>query len=72
MRWAKKRHPRLPWVHAVAGFAGDFTGVRRFAERDHKNIVRWTMYPEPGGHYAAHTEPSVLAGDIRAFYGSLT
>lgn len=41
----------------VAGFAGDFSGVRRFAERDHKNLVQWTMHPEPGGHYAAHLEP---------------
>jgi pimeloyl-ACP methyl ester carboxylesterase len=53
----------------VAGFAGDFSGVRRFAERDHKNLVQWTMHPEPGGHYAAHLEPGVLAGDIRDFYG---
>jgi epoxide hydrolase len=52
----------------VAGFAGDFSGVRRFAERDHKNLVQWTMHPEPGGHYAAHLEPEVLADDIRDFY----
>jgi len=52
----------------VAGFAGDFSGVRRFAERDHQNLVQWTMHPEPGGHYAAHLEPDVLADDIRAFY----
>jgi hypothetical protein len=52
----------------VAGFAGDFSGVRRFAERDHQNLVQWTMHPEPGGHYAAHLEPGVLADDIRAFY----
>jgi hypothetical protein len=55
----------------VAGFAGDFSGVRRFAERDHKNIVQWAMHPEPGGHYAAHTEPDVLADDIRGFYAVL-
>jgi hypothetical protein len=55
----------------VAGFAGDFSGVRRFAERDHKNIVRWTMHPEPGGHYAAHQEPQVLADDLRGFYAAL-
>ena len=55
---------------AVAGFAGDFAGIRRFAERDHRNLVRWTMHPEPGGHYAAHLEPGVLAGDIRAFYAA--
>jgi hypothetical protein len=26
------------------------------------------MYLEPGGHYAAHLEPDVLADDIRGFY----
>jgi hypothetical protein len=52
----------------VVGFAGDFSGVRRFAERDHQNLVQWNMHPEPGGHYAAHLEPDVLADDIRAFY----
>ncbi len=56
----------------AAGFAGDFSGVRRFAERDHKNLVQWNMHPEPGGHYAAHLEPEVLADDIRTFFGSLT
>jgi len=55
----------------VAGFAGDFSGVRRFAERDHKNIVAWHLHPEPGGHYAAHLEPQVLADDIREFYRNL-
>jgi epoxide hydrolase len=55
----------------LAGFAGDFSGVRRFAERDHKNIVRWTIHPEPGGHYAAHQEPEVLADDIRGFFAGL-
>ena len=55
----------------VAGFAGDFSGVRRFAERDHKNLVQWNMHPEPGGHYAAHLEPDVLADDIRDFYRGL-
>src|SRR5512132_3567523 len=26
----------------VAAFAGDFSGIRRFADRDHANIVRWS------------------------------
>jgi hypothetical protein len=26
------------------------------------------MHPEPGGHYAAHLEPDILADDIRSFY----
>ena len=55
----------------LAGFAGDFSGVRRFAERDHKNITQWNQYEQPGGHYAAHQEPEVLADDIRAFYAAL-
>ena len=55
----------------LAGFKGDFSGVRRFAERDHKNIIQWNLHQEPGGHYAAHTEPQVLADDIRNFYASL-
>src|SRR5580692_4782029 len=24
-------------------------GVRRFAERDHANLVQWNLQPEPGG-----------------------
>lgn len=55
----------------VAGFAGDFSGVRRFAERDHQNLVQWNAHAEPGGHYAAHLEPVVMANDIRAFYAAL-
>jgi epoxide hydrolase len=56
---------------AVSGFAGDFTGVRRFAERDHKNIVQWRLHPEPGGHYAAHLYPDILAADIGSFFAEL-
>jgi hypothetical protein len=26
------------------------------------------MHPVPGGHYAAHLEPDILADDIRGFY----
>jgi epoxide hydrolase len=55
----------------LAGFTGDFSGVRRFAERDHKNITQWNLHQEPGGHYAAHQEPEVLADDIRSFYAAL-
>jgi hypothetical protein len=53
----------------LAGFAGDFSGIRRFAERDHKNIVSWNMYPS-AGHFAAHKAPDQLVGDIREFYRS--
>jgi hypothetical protein len=50
-----KQHPEPTTVPlGVAGFSGDFAGVRRFAERDHTNLVQWNIHPEPGGHYAAH------------------
>jgi pimeloyl-ACP methyl ester carboxylesterase len=55
---------------ALAAFAGDFSGIRRFAERDHKNIVRWTTF-DGGGHYAAHKAPDLLVPDIRAFFTEL-
>jgi len=55
---------------ALAGFGGDFSGIRRFAERDHSNIVRWTMY-DRGGHFAAHKASAELIGDIREFFASL-
>lgn len=55
----------------LAGFAGDFSGVRRFAERDHANLVQWNLYGQPGGHYAAHLATDVVAEDIRAFFAKL-
>ncbi|PXY19382.1 epoxide hydrolase family protein [Prauserella muralis] len=65
-------HPTEPTTVPIglAGFANDFQSIRRFADRDHKNIVSWNTY-ESGGHYAAHEEPELLAADIRAFFGSL-
>jgi pimeloyl-ACP methyl ester carboxylesterase len=56
----------------LASFAGDFGGIRRFAKRDHQNIVQWHVYDAPGGHYAAHLEPEVVAVDIRQFFGKLS
>jgi pimeloyl-ACP methyl ester carboxylesterase len=55
---------------AVAAFGGDFSGVRRFAERDHHNIVRWSTFGH-GGHFAAHKVPDLLVDDIRSLFGSL-
>lgn len=52
----------------LAGFRGDFWGIRKFADRDHAHVVQWNVYDEPGGHYAAHLYPDVLAGDIRGFF----
>ncbi|MEU4248174.1 TIGR03086 family metal-binding protein [Amycolatopsis sp. NPDC026612] len=64
----------------LAMFAGDFQSIRRFAERDHANIVSWHTYDansgdgprDAAGHYAAHEAPEVLVGDIRRFFASLT
>ena len=67
----RRRQPTEPTTVPIglAGFGGDFSGIRRFAERDHKNIVRWTMF-DRGGHFAAHKAPEQLIGDIRGFYGA--
>jgi pimeloyl-ACP methyl ester carboxylesterase len=54
----------------VAAFGGDFSGVRRFAERDHANIVSWSTF-DHGGHFSAHKAPELLVGDIRAFFEPL-
>ena len=62
----------------LAMFAGDFQSIRRFAERDHSNIVSWNSYDsvpgrtgDVGGHYAAHETPGVLVADIRQFFAKL-
>ncbi|EXG82677.1 epoxide hydrolase family protein [Cryptosporangium arvum] len=54
----------------VAVFARDFRAVRRFADRDHANIVAWNTY-DRGGHWAAHDAPDLLVDDIRRFFSSL-
>jgi pimeloyl-ACP methyl ester carboxylesterase len=56
---------------AVAAFPWDFSGIRRFAERDHTNIVSWTEF-DRGGHYPAHEVPDLLAGDLRRFFAEQT
>lgn len=56
---------------ALAESVNDFRSIRRFAERDHHNIVQWNVY-EAGGHYTAHTDPELLAADVDRFFGSLT
>jgi pimeloyl-ACP methyl ester carboxylesterase len=54
----------------LASFANDFQSIRRFVDRDHKNVVSWHEY-ETGGHYAAHQAPDVLVEDIREFFRAL-
>jgi pimeloyl-ACP methyl ester carboxylesterase len=55
---------------ALAGSANDFLSIRRFAERDHQNIVSWNLY-DAGSHYTAHTDPELLSEDIRTFFAQL-
>jgi epoxide hydrolase len=54
----------------VAAFGGDFSGIRRFAERDHQNIIHWSTF-DHGGHFAAHKVPELLIGDVRDFFRQL-
>ncbi|GGV29955.1 hypothetical protein GCM10010182_61250 [Actinomadura cremea] len=51
----------------LASFAYDFRPLRRFADRDHKNIVHWREY-DRGSHWAAHDAPDLLLNDIREFF----
>jgi pimeloyl-ACP methyl ester carboxylesterase len=69
---AHTTHPTEPTTTptGVAAFGGDFSGIRRFANRDHKNIVRWSVF-DGGGHYAAHKAPGLLTGDVREFFRPL-
>jgi epoxide hydrolase len=66
---AHAEHPTEPTTTptGLAAFAGDFSGIRRFANRDHKNIVRWSKF-DRGGHFAAHKVPQLLVGDVREFF----
>ncbi|WP_053619256.1 epoxide hydrolase family protein [Nocardiopsis sp. NRRL B-16309] len=54
---------------ALAMFEGDFRSIRAFAERDHRNIVRWNSYGK-GGHYAAHAATDTLVRDVRRFFAA--
>jgi pimeloyl-ACP methyl ester carboxylesterase len=66
--------PRVERVEvptALALFPADIGGrpPRSWAERVY-HITRYTPMPR-GGHFAAHEEPELLAGDITAFFRSL-
>ncbi|MBC6459661.1 epoxide hydrolase family protein [Actinomadura sp. HBU206391] len=51
----------------LASFAYDFRPLRRFADRDHKNIVSWNEY-DRGSHWAAHDAADLLVDDLRGFF----
>ena len=54
----------------LAMFADDFKSIRKFAERDHANIVHWRAY-DRGSHFAPHDAPDLLIDDIREFFRAL-
>jgi epoxide hydrolase len=55
---------------ALLESTNDFHSIRRFAERDHANIVRWTTI-DVGGHYTARQEPELWRRDVLEFFSSL-
>jgi epoxide hydrolase len=65
-------HPTGPTTAPIglASFAYDFRPIRKFAERDHTNIVSWSEF-DRGSHWAAHDAPDLLIGDIRQFFRRL-
>ena len=54
----------------LASFAMDMKTVRKFADRDHTNLVHWNEY-DRGSHWAAHDAPDLLVADIQQFFASL-
>ncbi|WP_188191175.1 epoxide hydrolase family protein [Nonomuraea sp. SYSU D8015] len=71
---ARMEQPKEPTTAptALAMAEGDFKSIRRFAERDHANIVSWKTLPAPArGHYTAHTATEALTSDVIAFFAGL-
>lgn len=62
--WAPK--PRSPVPMGVAVFTRQDVAIRRFAERAH-HVVQWSEF-DHGGHFAALEQPTLLVGDVRAFF----
>lgn len=54
----------------VAIFADDFQTIRRFAERDHHNLVHWSEF-DRGGHYSGHQVPELLADDLKVYFAKI-
>ncbi|MFC9438783.1 epoxide hydrolase family protein [Nocardia sp. NPDC057030] len=52
---------------SLSGSNGDFHGIRRFAERDHSNIVSWRTH-DVYTHYLHHVAPELMSGEITEFF----
>lgn len=51
----------------LCNFADVYQSIRRFAERDHQNIVSWNIY-DRGNHFPTQTAPDLLINDLRTFF----
>lgn len=71
-KWGKQRGAVEPTTAplGLAGSVGDFYGIRRFADRDHRNVVSWNVY-DPRTHYLSHVAPELMAADLQQFYAGL-
>jgi pimeloyl-ACP methyl ester carboxylesterase len=69
---AQAEHPKEPTTLplGLSMADGDFRSIRRFADRDHSNIVSWKRYPT-GSHWQGHLTPDQLVADLREFYRPL-
>ncbi|WP_107659732.1 epoxide hydrolase family protein [Nocardia suismassiliense] len=52
---------------SLSGSNGDFHGIRRFAERDHSNIVSWRTH-DVYTHYLHHVAPELMSTEITEFF----
>jgi hypothetical protein len=68
---AEQAEPTTVPLGLGASKAGDFKSIRRFADRDHKNIVSWNTL-DGEGHYLAHTATDAYTADVRQFFAGLT
>jgi hypothetical protein len=54
----------------LSNFADDNQAIRRFAEREHQNIVFWKVH-DRGSHFATQTAPDLFVNDTRTFFEKL-
>ncbi|WP_158841705.1 epoxide hydrolase family protein [Saccharothrix deserti] len=54
----------------VVVFRDDFQSIRRFAQRDHANIVHWSEF-DTGGHYPGLQTPDLFSADLVGFVGKV-
>src|SRR5262249_39875969 len=63
--------PPLPVPLGVAVYPHDIIlPIRRLADRDYPNIVRWSEF-DRGGHFAAMEQPDLFVRDLREYAHAL-